>query len=101
MMGISMELSVVGRDWSPVPSNKARGCCCRTSCRPSNPAVFAHTLHSASRLLEIRGRAGAQAAKKLYQLPIWLYAFGIGVWPFLFGAGAPLPPLTKPRMAFA
>jgi hypothetical protein len=35
---ISMGPSVVGRDWSPVSSNKARrGYCCRTSCRPSSP----------------------------------------------------------------
>jgi hypothetical protein len=35
---VSMGPSVVGRDWSPVSSNKARrGYCCRTSCRPSSP----------------------------------------------------------------
>jgi hypothetical protein len=28
--GCGVELSVVGRDWSPVSSNKARGYCCRT-----------------------------------------------------------------------
>jgi hypothetical protein len=55
VVGISMEPSVVGRDWSPVSSNKARGYCCRTSCRPPgpiaagacSPAVFAHTWYIA------------------------------------------------------
>jgi hypothetical protein len=37
VVGISMEPPVVGRDWSPVSSNKARGYCCRTSCRPPSP----------------------------------------------------------------
>jgi hypothetical protein len=30
VVGVSVEPPVVGRDWSPVSSNKARGCCCRT-----------------------------------------------------------------------
>jgi hypothetical protein len=30
VVGVSVDPSVVGRDWSPVSSNKARGCCCRT-----------------------------------------------------------------------
>jgi hypothetical protein len=30
VMSVSVGPSVVGRDWSPVSSNKARGCCCRT-----------------------------------------------------------------------
>jgi hypothetical protein len=29
-MGVSVDPSVVGRHWSPVSSNKARGYCCRT-----------------------------------------------------------------------
>jgi hypothetical protein len=29
-VGVSVDPSVVGRDWSPVSSNKARGYCCRT-----------------------------------------------------------------------
>jgi hypothetical protein len=37
VVGVSMEPSVVGRGWSPVSSNKARGCCCRTSCQPPSP----------------------------------------------------------------
>jgi hypothetical protein len=52
-----MEPSVVGRDWSPVTSNKARGYCCRTFCRPPSdivaeafsPAVFARTWRTTSR----------------------------------------------------
>jgi hypothetical protein len=74
VVGISMEPSVVGRDWSPVSSNKARGCCCRTSCRPPSPiaaeacspAVFAHACCIASQLPGVRGRAGAQAAGAPY-----------------------------------
>jgi hypothetical protein len=27
---VSVDPSVVGRDWSPVSSKKARGCCCQT-----------------------------------------------------------------------
>jgi hypothetical protein len=30
VVGVSVDPPVVGRDWSPVSSNKARGCCCRT-----------------------------------------------------------------------
>jgi hypothetical protein len=30
VVGVSVDPSVVGRDWSPVSSNKARGYCCRT-----------------------------------------------------------------------
>jgi hypothetical protein len=30
VVGVSVDPSVVGRDWSPVSSNKARGSCCRT-----------------------------------------------------------------------
>jgi hypothetical protein len=30
VVGVSVGPSVVGRDWSPVSSNKARGYCCRT-----------------------------------------------------------------------
>jgi hypothetical protein len=70
-VGISMEPPVVGRDWSPVSSNKPRGYCCRTSCRPSSPiaagacspAVFAHMWHIASRLPEARGRAAGDVQK--------------------------------------
>jgi hypothetical protein len=71
---ISMGPSVVGRDWSPVSSNKARGYCCRTSCRPSSPiaagacspAVFACAWCIAGRLPKARGRAGAGAAGASY-----------------------------------
>jgi hypothetical protein len=74
VVGISMEPSVVGRDWSPVSSDKARGCCCRTSCRPPSPiaagacspAVFAHMWRIASRPPGARGRAGAGAAGASY-----------------------------------
>jgi hypothetical protein len=30
VVGVSVDPLVVGRDWSPVSSNEARGCCCRT-----------------------------------------------------------------------
>jgi hypothetical protein len=30
VVGVSVDPPVVGRDWSPASSNKARGCCCRT-----------------------------------------------------------------------
>jgi hypothetical protein len=30
-LGVSVGPPVVGRGWSPVSSNKARGCCCRTT----------------------------------------------------------------------
>jgi hypothetical protein len=67
-----------GRGWSPVSSNKARACCCRTSCRPPSPiaaeacipAVFTcmsvHRGPSKGRLPEVRGRTGAQAAGAAY-----------------------------------
>jgi hypothetical protein len=92
LYAISMEPSVVGRDrdWSPVSSNKARGCCCRTSCRPlspiaaeaRSPAVFAHIAYVVHReptpgLPEVRGWAGAGAAGAsflfLCQLPLWFW----------------------------
>jgi hypothetical protein len=71
---LDVKPSVVGRDWSPVSSNKARGYCCRTSCRPPrpivaeacSPAVFAHTWYIASRIPEARGRAGAGTASASY-----------------------------------
>jgi hypothetical protein len=74
VVGISMEPPVVGRDWSPVSSNKARGCCCQTSCRPPSPiaagacspAVFTHTWYIASRPPEVRCRTGAGAAGASY-----------------------------------
>jgi hypothetical protein len=74
VVGISMGPSVVGRDWSPVSSNKARGYCCRTSCRPpeSPPSSIAARRYLrvcrciASLPPEVRGRAGARAASASY-----------------------------------
>jgi hypothetical protein len=63
-----MEPPIVGRDWSPVSSNKARGYCYRTSYRPSSSthcsrgvqpaAVFAHT-HVVQRELAPGGTPGS------------------------------------------
>jgi hypothetical protein len=73
-----------GRDWSPVSSNKSRGCCCRTPARrPLSPShcsrgvqpggIYAYVVHRepppggpGSGLR--RGRR-----RFLYQLPLWFY----------------------------
>jgi hypothetical protein len=49
VVGISMEPSVVGRGWSPVSSNKARGYRCRTLCRPSSRIYAPYVAHRRSR----------------------------------------------------
>jgi hypothetical protein len=69
---------VVTGDWSPVSSNKARGYCCRTSCRPPSPmphcsrgvqpgGIYAHVVHrepTPGGPGDHRGRAGAGAATR-------------------------------------
>jgi hypothetical protein len=53
-LGVSADPPVVGRDWSPVSSNKARGYCCRTTgehCAPLQPG------RAARRYLRVRGTA--------------------------------------------
>jgi hypothetical protein len=75
VVGVSVDPSVVGRDWSPVSSNKARGYCCRTpgghraplqpgrwiGVQPGGICVaIARAWYGASRSPGVRGRACAQ-----------------------------------------
>ena len=56
VVGVSVDPSVVGRDWSPVSSNKARGYCCRT---PGDHRAPLQPRHAARRYLRIRGTSRA------------------------------------------
>jgi hypothetical protein len=84
VVGVSVDPSVVGRDWSPVSSNKTRGYCCRTPSRARplspiaaearSPAVF--TCTSVQRELTPGGPgSGLRPGRKrfLRQLPLWFY----------------------------
>jgi hypothetical protein len=71
VVGVSVGPSLVGRDWSPVSSNKQspwlllsnnRRPLSPIAAEACSPAVFTCTWYSASRLPEVRGRACAQAA---------------------------------------
>jgi hypothetical protein len=94
VVGVSVDPSVVGRDWSPVSSNKARGCCCRT---PGDHRAPLQPRRAARRyLLRARGTAvtdssasreptpggpgsgsGLRPGRKrfLCQLPLWFYMY--------------------------
>jgi hypothetical protein len=56
VVGASVGPSVVGRDWSPVSSNKARGYCCRT---PGDHRAPLQPGRAARRYLRVRGAARA------------------------------------------
>ena len=60
VVGVSVDPSVVGRDWSPVSSNKARGCCCRT---PGDHGAPLQPRRAARRYLRARGTARADSRR--------------------------------------
>jgi hypothetical protein len=56
MVGVSVDPPVVGRDWSPVSSNKARGCCRRA---PGDHSAPLEPGRAARRYLRVRGAVRA------------------------------------------
>jgi hypothetical protein len=58
VVGVSVEPSVVGRDWSPMSSNKARGYCCRT---PGGHRAPLQPRRAARRYLRVRGTSRSRA----------------------------------------
>jgi hypothetical protein len=60
VVGVSVGPSVVGLDWSPVFSNKARGYCCRT---PGDHLAPLQSRRAARRYLRVRGTARADSRR--------------------------------------
>jgi hypothetical protein len=89
-VGFTVGPSVVGRDWSPVSSNKARGHCCRTPgdhrapLQPRRTARWYLRIRGTSLASRLpgdrdrgRGRACAGAASASYAsyVPLWFYIY--------------------------
>ena len=60
VVGVSLDPSVVGRDWSPVSSNEARGYCCRT---PGDHRAPLQPRRAARRYLRARGTSRADSRR--------------------------------------
>jgi hypothetical protein len=88
--------SVVGRDWaSPVSSNKARGCCCRT---PGGHRAPLQPRRATRRYLRVRGKARARHQIESPKRPPKKSALGIAQGNNLLKTAQPTRAYQGPQL---